>query len=728
MKYYAHSAKGSIDAQAYEVHIKNVVNRAIQFAKEIATYSCIEDKDIISDIIYDAALYHDLGKLDLENQDVLSGKNKLDHLPVNHVDAGSAFLLNNSLTFSGILVYSHHKGLPDIQEELVKQDMQFRDDQVIKKVDSELDNLILIHKQLLNDKLKKYIDISINLNRNMLLRMLLSCLVDADYMDTAINYSQYPKYQSDIRLMPQKRLAALDEYVQKIEKNKKLTPKNLLRHKMYTACKTHNTNDKICSCDSPVGSGKTTAVMAHILKQSIERKLRRVFVVLPYTSIIKQSVEVYRNALTLPGEKPNEVVAEIHHLADFENEDIQYLSVLWKAPIIVTTSVTFFETLASNKPSTLRKLHELAGSAVFVDEFHASLPVSLLPITWKWINILAEEWNCYWVLASGSLDKIWDINEIAKDYNKPIQEIVDMQLRKELFNSEKKRITYKTNTIPCNLEQLRKFILKFKGPRLVIFNTVQSAAFFADWMKTKCGDEVEHISTALTPNDRKVVIDRVIKRLKNINDDNWTLVATSCIEAGVDFSFRNGFREISSTVSLLQTAGRVNRNNLYTDSEMWSFSILDDNKFIINPGFENSAEILKKYLYEKRNIESELATQSLQDEILLNGVSKKFKELVEDETNMNFKKVAKEYRVIEESSAIAIINKDYIDKIRNKVIDWGDLQRNSLNVSEYKLKKYNCPEIYENIYFWNLGYDNFIGYMRGIVDNFDSICGGCIFT
>ena len=120
----------------------------------------------------------------------------------------------------------------------------------------------------------------------------------------------------------------------------------------------------IVSNDGPVGSGKTTAVMAYQLNQAILKGARRIFVVLPYTNIITQSVEVYREALKLPGEEPETVVAELHCKSDFEDEDTRYLTSLWRAPIIVTTAVAFFETLASNRPGTLRRLHELPGSII----------------------------------------------------------------------------------------------------------------------------------------------------------------------------------------------------------------------------------------------------------------------------------------------------------------------------------------------------------------------------
>ena len=105
---------------------------------------------------------------------------------------------------------------------------------------------------------------------------------------------------------------------------------------------------------------------------------------LPFTNIIDQSVETYRKALILPDENPEAIVAAHHHKAEYKNQLLMASSFRWSAPIIVTTAVQFFETLASNHPSTLRKLHQLAGSAIFIDEAHAALPAHLWPQAWKW--------------------------------------------------------------------------------------------------------------------------------------------------------------------------------------------------------------------------------------------------------------------------------------------------------------------------------------------------------
>ena len=132
--------------------------------------------------------------------------------------------------------------------------------------------------------------------------------------------------------------------------------------------------------------------------------------------------------------------------------------------------------------------------------------------------------------------------------------------------------------MPKGLEELAKWITNFPGPRLVIMNTVQSAAVLADYISVHFGrSSVEHLSTALISYDRDKALERVKKRLRNKIDTDWTLIATSCVEAGVDLSFRSGFRELGSLVSLLQASGRVNREGAFNNSEMWTFCILRRN-------------------------------------------------------------------------------------------------------------------------------------------------------
>lgn len=716
MKYYAHSPQKGVPAQTYSSHVNGVRERVREYLDDMCPHAKF-DGAVLSESAERVAVFHDLGKLDRDNQAVLSGEKPSKSLPNNHTDAGAAYFLD-ATHFSAVAaatVQAHHIGFPNFIEEQNKGVSAFRDIAIMSEVDRLLPHFEAIHNSLVETAFI-YADDAIKGDRSTFLRLLLSCVADADHTDTALNYKRYPAQSDTVSLRPSERLAQLDQYVSGIKGEN--YERDSLRSEMYSVCKNAVINHNISSCDSPVGSGKTTAVMAHLLAQAEKRKLRRIFVVLPFTNIIRQSVETYRKALVLPGEKAEDVVAELHHRADFESEDARHLTALWRAPIIVTTAVAFFETLASNSTATLRRLHELPGSAVFVDESHAALPVKLLPVSWRWINIYANEWNCYWVLASGSLNRFWNIsgmfcNDSGADY---VPEIVDNELRIRLSCYEKSRISYKSDLGPKNTDELANWIVGFQGPRLVILNTVQSAAVLADHFASRFGqDRVEHLSTALTPNDRAETLERIKNRLSHPEDSDWTFIATSCVEAGVDLSFRTGFRELGSLVSLLQAAGRVNREGSFTDAEIWIFCLAEDKMLRTNPGMKESATVLRGYFESNVEINPELSTKSIEDELKLYGVAEKHKKLVDNEMLQNFPFIEEKFRVIDTDTRIVVIDRDMTDRICRGNIDWKELQKNSVQIAKYKLDELRTPEVLEDIYIWNLNYNDFLGYMAGII-------------
>jgi CRISPR-associated endonuclease/helicase Cas3 len=712
--YLAHSEKNDIPAQTYAAHIEGVVALVRRFAGHAGRYGMI-DGGLLSRASKDAATFHDLGKLDADNQFVLRQKNSSKPLPVNHADAGTAFFLRDEAPslLPAIAVTSHHAGLPNFITESNREGDSFRDDRTRDRTDGTLDALARIHRQIVSsvpspDNRLPQGDLSV------FLRLLLSCLVDADHTNTAQNYRKHPVDEPEIALHPAKRLDALDKYVSGLPNA--AGERGTLRAEMYRTCKMSLPASNIVSCDSPVGSGKTAAIMANLLAQAKKRGLRRIFVVLPFTNIIAQSVKVYREAIVLPGENPADVVAELHHRAEFESEGARYLTALWRAPIVVTTAVAFFETLASNKPSVLRKLHELPGSAIFVDEAHAALPVQLLPIAWRWMNVFGDEWSCYWVLASGSLNRFWEIREISEDH-RDIPEIVDASLRKKLFEFERNRITYKYDFTPKTVDELADWVNGTMGPRLVIVNTVRSAAVIAKRFHDKFGREsVEHLSTALTPSDREKTLERIKARLANKTDANWTLIATSCVEAGVDLSFRSGFRELGALTSLLQTAGRINRSGDADSAQMWTFCLMKSDMLTPNPGTECAEPVLRKLLASEMEITPSLTTRAIEDEIKLYGkLNALHEQLVKAEDTRNFPFVNNKFVVIDSDTRIAVIDKGLSRQILTGQIDWRILQRHSVQIARNKLVALGASEITDGIYDWTFGYDSFLGYMAGII-------------
>ena len=643
MEPLAHSARPEkgIPSQTYHDHICAVMKRAGDNADDACRY--LEgDASFFRQVVANGAIWHDLGKLDSLNQSVLAGSSAKG-LPVKHEDAGAACLLRNNDIPAAILASKHHQGLPDLYDEKQRKQLFLRNEEAFARTEQYLPEYITAHNTFVPEQ---QIPEVAKMNpgwTGLRLRLALSSLVDADHGDTARHYG------NEGELVPptcrwQERLQALQEYTDGLFNHDPKNQRNILRREIFNSCKNARPDSGIVACDSPVGTGKTTAVMAHLLKVAIQKKLRHIIVVLPYTNIIKQSVETYRKALVLPGENGFEVVAEHHHQADFNHIDSRHLTTLWKAPIIVTTAVQFFETIAANKPARLRKLHELPGAAVFVDEVHNAIPSWMWPQMWQWINELVVDWSCHFVLASGSLPRFWEFPNMAKT-NVLVPDLVTKKIRMEAEKAEQTRIQYSTVSEPLGLAELIQLILSVPGPRLVIMNTVQSAAVIAqelfqlesnhDEHDGCCG--VLHLSTALCPADRDKVINQVQMRLANKRDRDWTLVATSCVEAGMDFSFTTALRESCSASSLIQIGGRANRHGGGLVSEIWDFRVAQDEPLLNkHPAFDVSRMVLAELFAEGKMdtlTSTALATEAMRREIMT-AFDKRAEEIAEREKNM----------------------------------------------------------------------------------------------
>lgn len=743
----AHSARNGAPEQWYRHHVGNVISLAMRFGREATTH-CPKWRDGFLDVLEMAAHYHDLGKLDDVFQDVLA-HNRQTNRGLLHWDAASAHLLR-LCPEAAVAAFAHHKGLPSFPEENAKRanghDLRLREidrdvvsESLWQRSNNRLTEYLVRHHAIFPPLEKKAPGFGRD-KGGLRRRLLLSCLVDADHSDTAWHYRNEREVPAP-DLHAAERLTRLDEYVDGLSAknppaNDREQQRVKLRQDVYRACREREVkpDERILACDSPVGTGKTTAVMAHLLRVAAERMLRRVFVVLPFTNIIDQSVDVYRRALWLAGES-NEamenVVAAHHHRVDFSSYEARCLAARWDSPIVVTTAVQFFETLAARDTASLRKLHQVAGSAIFVDEAHAAVPPALWPQMFRWLRELCEDWGCQLVLASGTLPRFWNRPGFLQEGERcESPDLIKPEVRAETMTFEEKRVSICREPQALSAESLAAFVHNKPGPRLVIFNAVQSSAVFAHYLREDCkqGLNVEHISTALTPRDRSQTVARVKERLA-AKETDWTLVATSCVEAGVDFSFRTAFRESWGLVNLLQIAGRASRSGEYDNTEVWDFRHDADNGFSLHPQAKLSRRILEQVFAEcaskNRQPGPDDCTDAIQREIFQDhgGKSSQMEKIFQAEKDADYPEVAKLCRIIDAATQTVVVEPELIQRLQNpdrsQWPGWRELMLGSVQLWANRLDAGKLPVKpigHEGeLWAWIGEYNSFIGYMAGVL-------------
>lgn len=722
----AHSARASDGREdPYPRHILAVHREADRKAAVMLRYAS-DPPAQFRPCVNAAAVFHDLGKLDPDNQRGLAC-GRTGRMPWDHIDAGVAHMLAKSNAPAQWMIRGHHApGFPSkaAHDSTRRLRGRRRDDwpdaeheRQIKRTDENLAEYLCMHESDIGP-----FEVSPAKSMHGLsLRLALSCLVDADHEDTAYFDTGH------LRVDPpaprwNERLESLEQYVGGLGTGttEREVERNLRRAAVFKACVDSPLRRSMVTCEASVGLGKTTAVCGYLLRRCVEEDLRRLIIVVPFTNILTQMADVFRKALVLPDEhgRESEIIVEHHHRADFASRDERDLAVLWTAPVVLTTAVSFFETLAACDPGSLRKLHSVPGSAIFIDEAHAAIPAALWPQNWKWLAELASTWSCPVVFSSGSLARFWTSPKIVT----PTIELPDLlppDLRTDVLDAERKRILYRSvrDGRVVTIDALVDAVQHTDGPQLVILNTVQNAAVVAAALASH-GHKVIHLSTALTPRDRAAAFDRVRERLKSGSTD-WALVATSCVEAGVDLSFRTAFRERFSVASILQTAGRASRHGEHEECIVYDFA-LDDRMTTNHPAARMSAPILANYMREdwlNEHSAAELVTRALIEEIAASNTS--VNALEKAEKQRNYPEVARLGKVIDTDTRIVVIEPELKAALRARShppIRFRELLSGSVQIFARKIEMLPVSPIHRDLYAWNGSYDSAgLGYMTEVL-------------
>lgn len=538
--YYAHKAEDG-RKQSVEEHLQGTAKLCAAFAGK---FGAEEQGRFIG-------LLHDIGKYSDEFQQRLCGGPKVDH-----ATAGAIESARKGAEWGAFCVAGHHSGIPDGGSP--KTDCP-GDPTLYGRLKKGLAGGIPEYAGHWKDELSIPALLpqwgKNPLTDSFLIRMLYSCLVDADYLDTETfmksGVTGRGEYAAISALTER-----LDQYIAPW-----WTPKNelnKLRCEILKSCITGSQGERgLYSLTVPTGGGKTVASMAFALNHAKKHGMSRVIYVIPYTSIIEQNAAVFRKIFG------DENVIEHHSGVLFDAEEgtdeascRQALATEnWDAPIIVTTAVQFFESLYANRSSQCRKLHSIAGSVIVFDEAQM-LPTAHLRPCVAAISELVRHFGATAVLCTATQPVL---NDLFCEYTGGMvpQEICE---NTEDLYRKFRRVSFR-NVGKLDFSALTE-ALSALPQVLCIVNTRKAAQQIYDALPKEGS---YHLSTLMCPAHRRTVLEEIRDRLAM--GCPCRVVSTSLIEAGVDVDFPAVYRELTGLDSILQAAGRCNREGKRTAEE-----------------------------------------------------------------------------------------------------------------------------------------------------------------
>lgn len=544
-EYYAHSTESGNkdDWQPLEEHLRNVSDRARIFASYFGAGKWGEL----------CGLLHDVGKATDAFQRRLEGQ----PISVDHSTFGARLACEKYGRLGPILAYAiagHHGGMPDGGDQ--EGQLNFRLKHARVPEDVVLLPQIDIRSELLPPfKLSRE---RAGFSLSFFTRMIFSCLVDADFLDTEafcdLEKAQDRSMATDGRLFIDLKKSFDDHLFEKIRQADP-TSVNKLRQIVLAQCREKAKHPPgFFSLTVPTGGGKTFSSLAFALEHVVENwekyGLRRIIYAIPFTSIIEQNAKVFQDALG-----PEQVLE--HHCnykESDEPEDRAYnrrrglAAENWDAPVVVTTNVQFFESFFGNKPSRCRKLHNIAKSVIILDEAQA-IPTGFLEPCLAALRELVAHYGCSVVLCTATQPALDDKSSLRMALPN-VEEIVSepLQLYESLRRTE---VNFIGQVSDAELaERLEK-----EDKVLCIVSTKPHARVLFERLTKEQG--LYHLSTNMYPRHRRRVLDEIRARLKE--DKTCRVVSTSLVEAGVDLDFPVVYRAMAGLDSIAQAAGRCNR-------------------------------------------------------------------------------------------------------------------------------------------------------------------------
>lgn len=517
-------------------------------------------------------------------------------------------------------------------------------------------------------------------------RMLLSCLVDADYTVSALDENADYLSQSEHGDMDvQACLDKLYEHMRTLRQSSSAAQGvNALRNELFARCGAAGEEGApgLYTLTAPTGTGKTLSMLHFALRHCLHYGKHRIIVVLPFLTLTEQSAKEYRHIVR--------DVFEDHSQADLRDEEREFSS-RWRIPFVITTSVRFFESLFRSKPTDCRKLHNIANSVILFDEVQ-SLPPKLLSATLNAAKALCEEYGCTMLFSSATqpaFDCIkgmaWQPTEVLPDH-----EHMYGALRRTC-------VTWRVeHDQRMSFEQVAEEMSREHSACAIVNVRRHVRRLFAALKQRRNGQHVFMLSTDLCPAHRKAQIERI--RALQQRGEPCLAVATQCIEAGVDLDFDRMWRALAPLDSITQAAGRCNRNGRLAQGRVTVFVPDEDDqdkyeKLYPDDWYEKAANIVRDMVMEG-GVDIHSATDIRRYYEWLLADAKDNKALQEAIKARNYEETAKEYKLICKKGNMVIVpykgEKALYDEI------YAEYMQNGMNAGLLKRAAPITVTTYEN--------------------------------
>jgi CRISPR-associated endonuclease/helicase Cas3 len=616
----AHWRKGDEQAQSLVEHLTKTAEIAAELSSKVG----------LSEIGRIMGLLHDFGKASKEYQDYLKTNEGLinpdeDNYSqakrgeIDHSTAGAQLVYEKLASrgqegkilaqFLALAMASHHSGLidclkPDGANEFKRRIEKDDKDTHLKEVRSklpvsekQLDEILVqpIEKQFVKkvfDEIKEPTDSKPTLvfKQGLLARFLLSCLLDADRLNTADfenpgnesirNYGKYICWDVLIERLE----AKFGEFARETAQMKpgQALEVNQLRAQVGQACLEAAGKPRgIYQLTVPTGGGKTLASLSFALQHARAHKMNRVFYIVPYITIIDQNADKVRKILERADER-DKVVLEHHSNLTPEQETRRHnlMAENWDAPIVFTTQVQFLEALFGSGTRDARRMHQLANSVIILDEVQ-TIPIKTTHMFTTALRFLTHDCGATVVLCTATQPPFDNLPNTYRELNITTEQHI-IQNEEDLFR-QLKRVEVHDERKPggltnAEIADLAERALQEKGSVLIVVNTRASAqALYQEIKGRQLGAATYHLSTNMCPAHRMDVLEKEIKPKLEAKGP-VICVSTQLIEAGVDIDFGAVIRALAGLDSIAQSAGRCNRHGMREGL---------GNVWVVNPQEEN---------------------------------------------------------------------------------------------------------------------------------------------